>query len=65
MKGFGQLVTVLLAAIPVIGAIAAIVFAVQLVIAFFPVIVGLLVLLFIGYVFFVGLCNLGRDDKAK
>ena len=63
MKGFGQLVTVLLAAIPVIGAIAAIVFAVQMVIAFFPVIVGLGVILFIVYVFFVGLAHLGKDDS--
>ena len=61
MKGFGQLVTVLLAAIPVIGAIAAIVFAVQMVIAFFPVIVGLVVILFVVYVFFVGLCHLGKE----
>ena len=62
MKGFGQLVAGLLAAIPILGAIAAVVFAVQLVIAFFPVIVGLVVILFIVYVFFVGLCHLGKDD---
>ena len=63
MENFGKLLGYLICAVPVIGAIAAVVIAVQLVIAFFPVIVGLLVLLFIGYVFFVGLCHLGDDDK--
>ena len=58
MENFGKLLGYLLGAIPVIGAIAAVVIAVQLVIAFFPVIVGLLVLLFLGYALCVGLASI-------
>ena len=63
MKGFGALLGVLLLAVPVIGAVAAIIFAVQLVIAFFPVILGLAVLLFLGYALCVGLAHIvcGRE----
>ncbi len=63
MKGFGELIGVLLLAVPVIGAVAAIIFAVQLVIAFFPVILGLAVLLFLGYALCVGLVHIacGRE----
>ena len=63
MEGFGKLLGYLILAVPVIGAIAAVVIAVQLVIAFWPIIVGFGVLLFILYIFFVGLCHLGDDDK--
>ena len=64
MEWFGKLLGCLICAVPVIGAIAAIVIAVQLVIAFFPVIVGLLVLLFLGYALCVGLAHIA-SDKAK
>lgn len=63
MEGFGKLLGYLILAVPVIGAIAAVVIAVQLVIAFWPIIVGFGVLLFILYIFFVGLCHLGDNDK--
>ena len=65
MEWFGKLLGCLICAVPVIGAIAAVVIAVQLVIAFWPIIVGFGVLLFILYIFFVGLCHLGGDDKKK
>ena len=58
MKDFGQLLGCLFAAVPIFGAIAAVIIAVQLIIAFFPVIIGLLVLLFLGYVFCLGLNQL-------
>ena len=64
MEGFGKFVGYLLLAIPVIGAIYAIILAVQLVIAFWPIIVGVGVLLFLGYVLCVGFIHLG-DDKTK
>ena len=64
MKGFGQLIGCLVAAIPILGAVAAVIFAVQAVIAFFPVIVGLGVLLFLGYALLVGLVNI-CSGKAK
>ena len=64
MEGFGKLIGYLLLAIPVIGAVAAIIVAIQLIIAFWPIIVGFGVILFILYVFFVGLIHLG-DDKTK
>lgn len=59
MKDFGQLLGYMVCAVPVIGAIAAIIIAVQLVIAFFPVILGLAVLLFLGYALCVGLIQIG------
>ena len=64
MKEFGQLLGCLVAAIPILGAVAAVIFAVQAVIAFFPVIVGLGVLLFLGYALLVGLVNI-CSGKAK
>ena len=63
MEGFGKLLKYLILAVPVIGAIAAVVIAVQLVIVFWPLIVGFGVLLFILYIFFVGLIHLGDDKK--
>lgn len=62
MESFGKLVGTLLCAIPVIGAVAAVVFAVKLVIAFFPVILGLAVLLFLGYALCVGLARIGSGQ---
>lgn len=61
MKNFGQLIGYLICAVPMIGAIAAVVIAVKLVIFFFPVIVGLLALLFLGYAMCVGLARIGSD----
>ena len=65
MEGFFKLLGFLIVAAIVCAAIAGVVFLITAVIAFWPIIVGFCVLLFFGYVFFVGLCNLGRDDKAK
>ena len=59
MKGFGQLLGCLVCAVPVIGAIAAVVVAVKLIILFFPIIVGLLTLSFLGYAMCVGLVRIG------
>jgi len=59
MESFGKFVGSLLCAIPVIGAVAAVVLAVKLVIAFFPVILGLAVLLFLGYALAAGLVRIG------
>ncbi len=59
MKGFGQFPVRLLTAVPIIGAVAAVIFAVKLVIAFFPVILRLAVLLFLGYALCVGLIQIG------
>ena len=58
MTGFGKLLGFLIAAVPIFGAVAAVIIAIQLIVAFFPVIVGLLVLLFLGYVFCLGLNQL-------
>ena len=63
MEGFGKLLGFLIAAAIVCAAIAGVAFLITAVIAFWPVIVGFGVLLFWGYVFFVGLCNLGKDNK--
>ena len=63
MEGFGQLLGFLIAEAIVCAAIAGVAFLITAVIAFWPVIVGFGVLLFLGYVFFVGLCNLGKDNK--
>lgn len=63
MEGFGKLLGFLIAAAIVCAAIAGVAFLITAVIAFWPVIVGFGVLLFLGYVFFVGLCNLGKDNK--
>ena len=62
MKEFGQLLGGLLIAVPVIGAIVAVVLAVKLIIAFFPVILGLAVLLFLGYALVVGLIQIGTGN---
>ena len=62
MESFGKLVGSLLCAIPVIGAVAATIFAIQIVIAFFPVILGLAVLLFLGYALCVGLDRIGSGN---
>ena len=59
MKNFGQLIGYLICAVPVIGAVAAVVIAVKLVILCFPVIVGVLTLLFLGYATCVGLAHIG------
>lgn len=61
MINFGKLIACLLCAIPVIGAVAAVVVAIQLVIFMFPVIIGLLVLGFLAYALVVGLVQIGRD----
>ena len=63
MEGFGKLLGFLIAAAIVCAAIAGVAFLITAVIAFWPIIVGFLVLLFCGYVFCVGLCHLG--DKAE
>lgn len=64
MKDFGQFLGCLLTAVPIIGAVAAVIFAVKLVIAIFPVILGLAVLLFLGYALCVGLIQIGTG-KAR
>ena len=65
MEGFAKLLGFVIAAAIVCAAVAGVVFLITAVIAFWPIIVGFGVLLFVGYVFFVGLCNLGRDDNGK
>ena len=64
MEGFGKLLGFLIAAAIVCAAVAGVAFLITAVIAFWPVIVGFGVLLFLGYVLFVGLAHLG-DDKTK
>ena len=64
MQDFGKIIGGLFCAIPVIGAIFAVALAVKLVIAFFPVILGLAVLLFLGYALVVGLMQIGAG-KVK
>ena len=63
MEGFGKLLGFLIAAAVVCAALAGVAFLITAVIAFWPIIVGFGVLLFILYIFFVGLCHLGDDDK--
>ena len=65
MEGFGKLLAFVIVAAIVCAAVAGVAFMITAVIAFWPIIVGFLVFLFVGYVFFVGLCNLGRDDREK
>ena len=64
MEGFAQLLGFVIVAALVCAAVAGVAFLITAVIAFWPVIVGFGVLLFLGYVLFVGLCHLG-DDKTK
>ena len=63
MEGFAKLLGFLIVAAIVCAAVAGVAFLITAVIAFWPVIVGFGVLLFILYIFFVGLCHLGDDDK--
>ena len=65
MEGFAKLVGFLIVGAIVCAAIAGVVFLITAVVAFWPIIVGLLVLVFCAYVFCVGLCHLGDDDRKK
>ena len=64
MEGFAKLVGFLISAAIVCAAIAGVAFLVTAVIAFWPIIVGFGVLLFLGYALFVGLVQIG-SGKAK
>ena len=64
MEGFAKLLGFLIVAAIVCAAIAGVVFLITAVIAFWPVIVGFGVLLFLGYALFVGLANIA-SGKAK
>ena len=64
MEGFAKLLGFVIVAAIVCAAIAGVAFLITAVIAFWPIIVGFGVLLFLGYVLFVGLAHLG-DDKTK
>lgn len=64
MGGFAKLLGFVIVAAIVCAAVAGVAFLITAVIAFWPVIVGFGVLLFLGYVLFVGLAHLG-DDKTK
>ena len=64
MEGFAKLVGFLIAAAVVCAALAGVAFLITAIVAFWPIIVGFGALLFLGYVFFVGLAHLG-DDKTK
>lgn len=63
MEGFAKLLGFLIVAAIVCAALAGVAFLITAVVAFWPVIVGFGVLLFLGYVFFVGLCNLGKNNE--
>ena len=63
MEGFAKLLGFLIVAAIVCAALAGVAFLITAVVAFWPVIVGFGVLLFLGYIFFVGLCNLGKGNK--
>ena len=65
MEGFAKLLGFVIVAAIVCAALAGVAFLITAVVAFWPIIVGFGVLLFLGYVFFVGLCHLGGDDKKK
>ena len=60
MEGFAKLLGFLIVAAVVCAAVAGVAFLFTAVVAFWPIIVGFGVLLFLGYIFFVGLCNLGK-----
>ena len=64
MEGFAKLLGFVIAAAIVCAALTGVAFLISAVIAFWPIIVGFGVLLFIVYVFFVGLAHLG-DRKSK
>lgn len=64
MEGFAKLVGFLIAAAVVCAAVAGVAFLITAVIAFWPIIVGFGVLLFLGYALFVGLVHIG-SGKAK
>ena len=64
MTGFAKLLGFLIVAAIVCAAVAGVAFLVTAVIAFWPVIVGFGVLLFLGYILFVGVAHLG-DGKTK
>ena len=63
MAGFAKLLGFVIVAAIVCAALTGVFFLINVVIAFWPIIVGFGVLLFILYIFFVGLCHLGDDDK--
>ena len=58
MEGFAKFVGFLIAAAVVCAALAGVAFLITAVIAFWPVIVGLGVLLFLGYALVVGLTHI-------
>ena len=64
MEGFAKFVGFLIAAAVVCAALAGVAFLVTVVIAFWPIIVGFGVLLFLGYALFVGLVHIG-SGKVK
>lgn len=64
MEGFARLIGFLIVAAIVCAAIAGVGFLITAVIAFWPIIVGFGVLLFLGYALFVGLVHIG-SGKAK
>ena len=64
MEGFAKLLGFLIVAAIVCAAVAGVAFLITAVIAFWPVIVGLGVLLFLGYALLVGLVNI-CSGKAK
>ena len=64
MEGFAKLIGFLIVAAIVCAALAGVAFLITAVIAFWPVIVGLGVLLFLGYALVVGLAHIATG-KAK
>lgn len=63
MEGFAKFLGFVIAAAIVLAALTGVFFLINIVIAFWPIIVGFGVLLFILYIFFVGLIHLGDDKK--
>ena len=64
MEGFAKLLGVLIAAAVVCAALAGVAFLITAVVAFWPIIVGFGVLLFLGYAMFVGLVHIAAG-KVK
>ena len=62
MEGFGRFLGGLIAVAMVWGAIAAVIFLIRLIIALLPVILGLAILLFLGYALVVGLIQIGSGN---
>ena len=58
MTGFAKFIGVLIVAAIVCAAIAGVAFLITAVIAFWPIIVGFLVLLVLGYALCIGLVNI-------